>query len=670
MKPIMMLVFFLLPAAVMGGGLTARVAATTPAEAATIARAGVTLEDARVCIRTSVDGSERSSVAWNAEKGFVTVRGSVEALRRLEALGYRLTDVRPAAEKIPAPAPERLDTIPYQFGWPRTIFNGLSLYENAPAVADMNNDGQLEISVTNAWGSYNPTNPPQLIVWRRTGAYLAGFPTPLQPGLFQSSADAGIAAMGDVTGDSRLEIVCGDENGYLYAFNPSGQALAGFPIFYGADIGVYTPALADLDGDGKCEIAVISHDWDYPYANAFLHVLKVSPTGAQELPGFPFNLQKGAENGPSIGDLEGDGELEIVVATGGLNDLTILARVIALTPSGEMKPGFPWVIGRNSAGNNPTLYDIDNNGTLEILIRCMPDSPNVNGIYAVDHLGRTLPGYPFPISYGNPSACVAVGDMTGDGIPELAYGGVEAVDSGKVWVYNLSGELLPGYPARVYRTWVDGSVAVADVDGDGFGDVVCGTNGVSSKPGVIRAFNRFGQEVSGFPLSPGNPVLNSFTTHPALVDIDGDGDTEIFAGRLDKYVYGWDTPGIFDSTRAWRMFKGNAARTGGQIRSPFAVGVREEPDVAREYRLEQNYPNPFNGQTRIRYRVPDGDRDFVRLAVFDLLGRRVITAAAEAGTGGAHEAVVDAAALPSGVYLYRLEGGPASLPARAMLLLK
>jgi hypothetical protein len=503
-------------------------------------------------------------------------------------------------------------------------------------------------------------------VWRKNGAYLSGFPVALQPGQLQSSADAGISATGDIAGDDKLEIVCGDENGYLYAFHHDGTPVAGFPLNYGAGMGVYTPSLADVDNDGKCEITVISHQWDSPYGNAQLHLLKVTSTGTAEVPGFPITFERGASNGPAVGDIDGDGNPEIILCTGGLSDGSVLSKVIAYSSTGEVKPGFPWIVGRNSIGCNPTLYDLDRDGKLEIIVRVKPDN-NVNGLYALRYDGTLMPGFPFPITYGNPEACVAVGDMDGDGIPELAYGGVEAVDSGKVWVYNLGGSLLPGFPARVYRTWVDGSVAIADVDGDGKGDVVCGTNGVSSAPGRICAFNFRGETIPGFPISPGNPLLNSFTTHVTLVDIDGDGGTDIFAGRVDKNVYGWDTPGLYDSARVWSTFKGNAARTGGQLQSPYLVSAEERDVHHMIFALHPNYPNPFNPSTEIAFTLAAAGR--TEVLVYDLLGREVARVVDGVLTEGMHRKTWDATGLSSGVYLCRLVSGK-SVATRKLVLLR
>ena len=67
----------------------------------------------------------------------------------------------------------------------------------------------------------------------------------------------------------------------------------------------------------------------------------------------------------------------------------------------------------------------------------------------------------------------------------------------------------------------------------------------------------------------------------------------------------------------------------------------------------QNYPNPFSASTTIRYSLPQPM--YVRLNVFDVLGRAVATLVDEQQRGGIYEVPFEAENLPGGVYLYRLQ---------------
>lgn len=69
-------------------------------------------------------------------------------------------------------------------------------------------------------------------------------------------------------------------------------------------------------------------------------------------------------------------------------------------------------------------------------------------------------------------------------------------------------------------------------------------------------------------------------------------------------------------------------------------------------RLSQNYPNPFRSSTIIGYAVPRSSR--VKLEVFDLLGRKVVTLTNGRVSAGRHEVNFRASSLAPGMYVYRL----------------
>jgi hypothetical protein len=120
---------------------------------------------------------------------------------------------------------------------------------------------------------------------------------------------------------------------------------------------------------------------------------------------------------------------------------------------------------------------------------------------------------------------------------------------------------------------------------------------------------------------------------------------------------------------------GNVYVTGGIVASPddnYATIKYSQPigiipisnEIPEAFRLEQNYPNPFNPVTRIRFDNPPsplserGDRGgFVRLIVFDILGREVAVLVNEQLNPGTYEVEWHAGNFPSGVYYYELAAG-------------
>jgi len=110
-----------------------------------------------------------------------------------------------------------------------------------------------------------------------------------------------------------------------------------------------------------------------------------------------------------------------------------------------------------------------------------------------------------------------------------------------------------------------------------------------------------------------------------------------------------------------------------------AMGVENIPDrIPERFELYQNYPNPFNPTTTVSFVI--GHSSFVKLTVYDVLGREVATLVDEMEDGGWKSVVWDASSAkggtPSGIYLYELKAVSTESPAttftqvRKMVLVK
>ncbi|MGH2574177.1 MAG: T9SS type A sorting domain-containing protein [Ignavibacteria bacterium] len=67
----------------------------------------------------------------------------------------------------------------------------------------------------------------------------------------------------------------------------------------------------------------------------------------------------------------------------------------------------------------------------------------------------------------------------------------------------------------------------------------------------------------------------------------------------------------------------------------------------------KNYPNPFNPETNITYSLKNST--YVKITVYDRLGREVVVLVDEQQSEGDHSAVFNGSSFPSGIYFYRLK---------------
>jgi|WetSurMetagenome_2_1015567.scaffolds.fasta_scaffold40427_2 carboxypeptidase T len=77
--------------------------------------------------------------------------------------------------------------------------------------------------------------------------------------------------------------------------------------------------------------------------------------------------------------------------------------------------------------------------------------------------------------------------------------------------------------------------------------------------------------------------------------------------------------------------------------------------IPEKFSLEQNYPNPFNPTTQINYSI--AKEGFVKISIFDVLGREVKVLVNEVKTPGFYAVDFDGTNLSSGMYFYRMESG-------------
>jgi hypothetical protein len=129
----------------------------------------------------------------------------------------------------------------------------------------------------------------------------------------------------------------------------------------------------------------------------------------------------------------------------------------------------------------------------------------------------------------------------------------------------------------------------------------------------------------------------------------------------DKYRPSCSNTGKYDSTA-------NAILRGVLDYMDITTDVEQAADLTpTEFKLEQNYPNPFNPSTSIQYAI--GNRQFVTIKVYDILGNDITTLVNDYRDAGIYNVQFTMHNLASGIYFYSLQTGD-FVESKKMMFLK
>jgi len=293
----------------------------------------------------------------------------------------------------------------------------------------------------------------------------------------------GTPALGDIDGDSTLEIVAGMfSSKSLYVIKSDGTIYPNWP-FIGLGNIFGSAALADIDEDNLPEILYCDFD-------STLHVLNANKTEAH---GFPVRVIGQVKTSPCVADIDGDGHLNIIVGTSS-------GRLYAFDNTGGIMPGWPVMAG-NSLSSSPSLADIDNDGHLEVIVGC-----NDQKLYVYDANGQLQNGFPFQAG-GIITASPVVGDIDGDSLQDIAFGAYD----GYYYAVNYLGESLRNFPIQAsVNGQITGSAALADLDGDGDCDYIGVIKATGNNLDVFDYKVHLPEQIFTWPTYGKNPLRNCY----------------------------------------------------------------------------------------------------------------------------------------------------------------
>jgi len=510
------------------------------------------------------------------------------------------------------------------------------------AVGDIDGDGDDEIVLASAQVYVFHHNGMELLDGDGDSQTLGVF-TNFPPGYLLEPAGVTLAQLDGVPG---LEMIISERAPavQIHIFRKDGTELPGWPRPLTSSIGTSwnwaTPAVGDIDGDGDFEIVVNT-------LNGVVFAWNIDGSEVRDGdsdPGTigPFYVRSGAQwewsrSGPALYDLDGDGAKDIIFGT--KNDDSGLKRLMALKYDGSDVPGFPY-LANGGITVDPCVGDLDGDGQVEIVFF---DSSGY--VYAVQQDGTIYPGFPVYMGYVAKHDWVSspgLGDMDGDGMLEIIYTPNEAGNLSRIVVVDTdylggtSGQVMPGWPVTLPGS-SEGSPIIGDIDGDLSLDILHGIGGGDvNAPYNLYGYHADGTMVDGFPITLTGPLMPSVV----ITDIDRDLDVDIVYGGWDFEIHVWDMPFAFDLHKVpWPTFGGNTHRDG--VVFPLAVVPVEDPEdiPAAGFTMDSVYPNPFNPSTTVRLYIPQGsDLD---LAVYDVQGRKVRSLHTGGISGGWHTLVWD-----------------------------
>ncbi len=351
-------------------------------------------------------------------------------------------------------------------GWPLNFDNHWMI--NAPAVADLDGDGILDIitgeRVASAQGFIHAIK-------------MDGTPVNANWPVEVAATPAFTPSIADMDNDGNLDVVIAASSAGMYIFDNQGQVFPGFPVYDpNVNYSYQSPILVDLDGNLNLEIVGSNHG----NAPGFYAM----DTDGNYLPGWPVSTSEWTYSPPTVLDVDDDGVFEIFMSdrnTSGTPGVE-LPVIYGLTPEGNNLPNFP-IEKYGGTEGVLSIADVNNDNVLDIIFPSVMTDAAGDGFihaYSLDGSGE-IAGFPLrPRGFTFLNGAV-LGDVDNDGLLDLTANSYtltfgSGVDSTFVNTYNLN---VPYNPEMIKRNGYKG-----DNTRDGFVELeqVAGTSDFTLAP--------------------------------------------------------------------------------------------------------------------------------------------------------------------------------------------
>ncbi len=475
--------------------------------------------------------------------------------------------------------------------------NGITLYNNGHSEIINNRLGTLNLSVINLSNYYkiilttyyndSSSENSSSIIYIEPDL-LEGWP--------QKVGDTSIStpAVADINNDGKMEIASNSYSGEVYLFFSNGSIVNGWPKNTGQFI-MASPVIADIDNDGSKDIIVATHAIDSN--NGYIYIWDNNGTLKS---GWPVLVPSGMISSPAVADINNDGKMEIVVDT--FNYFGTFVYYF----NGSIVNGWPQSCGAYRQ-STPVLADINNDGNMEIISSSLDIDiyGNWMGLICSRYLnGTSITGWPIQINNTeNLISSPAIADLNNDNKTEITFGNFKSGGKGDFYLFYSNGSIVNGWPKNT-SNYFEASPAIADINNDGKREIVVANrhsvlyvwdmygNDVTGFPKdlnkafisspaianidsdlqkeiIVSSFNNLylidnnGQFIGNSKLfSNIRGGMITFPSHPSplIADINNDGKLDIILGSLSGEIYIWTTNS--GNKGSWPMFQHDPQHTG------------------------------------------------------------------------------------------------------------
>jgi uncharacterized protein (TIGR03437 family) len=212
----------------------------------------------------------------------------------------------------------------------------------------------------------------------------------------------------------------------------------------------------------------------------------------------------------AVADVNGDHKPDIVVSTIDPGSVSVLLG----NGDGTFQPDK--IITSANTPDELVLADLNGDGIADLVFTDMDPSNDIPIVEVA--LGTGGGTFSKPVSYSVAGGGVTIGDVNGDGVPDIVTNGVTI----------LFGDGKGGFGSRRdFLVEASGDPIVTDFNGDGIADVVLGMGNPAIIAGdTVTVLSGLGQEqFSGPPISlvPNYPAADTLFDAMATADVNGDG---------------------------------------------------------------------------------------------------------------------------------------------------